>query len=222
MGKAVSKATNEVKLNVKNKRSTRYRNLDRRTKNDEDENGINSETKINESKKGNNNNNNHKNRKMDALMHMRKRPVSAFIQSGTDGLYVWFVSTWMRLKQKHYGKFKNDNDSSGSFSSHSPPRTYSFEHIEQPILHTIERTNSTESNDLNLADISDSVTDSGRSSSASQDETHVGECDLYAIKYFNETVNDFESKKCDAVQPAGHVRKAQGSRNHSFSLNDEY
>eukprot|EP00111_Clytia_hemisphaerica_P006142 TCONS_00017787-protein len=31
-----------------------------------------------------------------------KNPLQSIMQDGADGLYFWFVSTWMRLKRKHF------------------------------------------------------------------------------------------------------------------------
>jgi len=60
-----------------------------------------------------------KRRNVDSLLQVQKskRPMSAFMNNGPDGLYVWFISTWMRLKQKRYGRFRQSSSVSSSTCS---------------------------------------------------------------------------------------------------------
>ena len=41
-----------------------------------------------------------------------KKPLESFVQDGAEGLYIWFLSTWIRVRNKHFNsKPSNDNTS---------------------------------------------------------------------------------------------------------------
>ena len=33
---------------------------------------------------------------------LTKKPLQSFMQDGAEGLYIWFLSTWMRMRNKHF------------------------------------------------------------------------------------------------------------------------
>ena len=209
MGKSISKSSNTNGKTNKNKDTSNYINFVNRTAKENDRVDIGmGGNEVDHSKA--------KERNVDVLLQrqIRRRPLSAFLHSGADGLYVWFIATWLRLKQKHYSELHESRSS--MFSQDS--RRCSRENNDEQVV--TERPNSTTSHDLDLADISDGSgsNDSGRSDVSSQGN-HL---DIYNNKpYCNERENVLQDVVFTNKIAQSHNRTRSGSQNPSFSLHDE-